>query len=504
MPEPWLACKNEEGDVFFHNPETEEISWNHPLDDFYRDLFQEIKTRDLKQKKKAENEKKMRKTAGKLQGLAPLKSQLSNKQTEIEEIRIIEKVEKEKFLPNKAANKLTNISGISSNHSKKNDSFLEDEIQNREASFDLNNSSFHSIKGKNDKYSPLKDRKLRLPKDCSNKDIDKYYQIKIDELINEKEKESLEKKRDLVKKQNQLQKELEDDIPTKIADLNEKKEKLIQNFLNLEKEDEFLKEKLIKVNKEVLMKKLEELKKLQEKKKNVSRENLIGSNEKFLEDFEHEQEQVVNLKKKQIQTLKNNQNSLLESEKIKTNKILEDKKNQIEKEIKLNYQKSFEKFKNQEFNNIENLKKKELNKMSEQFEEKNQKISSESSEKYKSNYQEIYKRKFELEKKTIQHEFNELLLEFQINEERNMGIKLNKYKSHLLESELIALQNQFFEERKTLNKIYQKKLDLTKLQNKSQIKKEEHFNVRDKIFESFRRELNELVDFLVNLRAIHK
>jgi hypothetical protein len=46
VPEPWVTMENENDDIYYLNPVTSEVLWQHPLDTHYRNLY--IQERDKK------------------------------------------------------------------------------------------------------------------------------------------------------------------------------------------------------------------------------------------------------------------------------------------------------------------------------------------------------------------------------------------------------------------------------------------------------------------------
>ncbi|CAG9326172.1 unnamed protein product [Blepharisma stoltei] len=55
LPEPWKACQNKEGEIYFFNFQTGESVWDHPCDKYYKDLFQELKTKKSKSRQSNHN-----------------------------------------------------------------------------------------------------------------------------------------------------------------------------------------------------------------------------------------------------------------------------------------------------------------------------------------------------------------------------------------------------------------------------------------------------------------
>ena len=46
-PEPWILCRNEDGEVYFVNKETNDAVWEHPLDAKYKAKYREEKEKLL-------------------------------------------------------------------------------------------------------------------------------------------------------------------------------------------------------------------------------------------------------------------------------------------------------------------------------------------------------------------------------------------------------------------------------------------------------------------------
>ena len=43
LPSAWKPCKSPEGEVYYFNFETGESVWDHPCDDYYRNMYKEEK-----------------------------------------------------------------------------------------------------------------------------------------------------------------------------------------------------------------------------------------------------------------------------------------------------------------------------------------------------------------------------------------------------------------------------------------------------------------------------
>eukprot|EP00826_Nyctotherus_ovalis_P053365 TRINITY_DN6921_c0_g1_i1.p1 TRINITY_DN6921_c0_g1~~TRINITY_DN6921_c0_g1_i1.p1 ORF type:complete len:137 (+),score=24.30 TRINITY_DN6921_c0_g1_i1:156-566(+) len=43
VPHPWRPCRTSEGDIYYFNFETNQSSWEHPLDQYYKDLYKSEK-----------------------------------------------------------------------------------------------------------------------------------------------------------------------------------------------------------------------------------------------------------------------------------------------------------------------------------------------------------------------------------------------------------------------------------------------------------------------------
>ncbi|KRX00083.1 WW domain [Pseudocohnilembus persalinus] len=50
LPEGWKACQTQNEEIQYYNLETQDIQWNHPLDEFYKNLYQQEKQKKLKNK----------------------------------------------------------------------------------------------------------------------------------------------------------------------------------------------------------------------------------------------------------------------------------------------------------------------------------------------------------------------------------------------------------------------------------------------------------------------
>ena len=44
LPDPWKPCKTKEGEIYYFNFENGESVWEHPCDEYYRNMFDEAKT----------------------------------------------------------------------------------------------------------------------------------------------------------------------------------------------------------------------------------------------------------------------------------------------------------------------------------------------------------------------------------------------------------------------------------------------------------------------------
>ena len=48
LPEPWKPCQNKNNEIFYFNLKTQESSWDHPCDKYYKNLFKKEKEKELK------------------------------------------------------------------------------------------------------------------------------------------------------------------------------------------------------------------------------------------------------------------------------------------------------------------------------------------------------------------------------------------------------------------------------------------------------------------------
>lgn len=483
VPEPWEVRKNEDGDVFFCNPETEEVMVNHPLDDFYRNLFQEIKARDLKAKKQAEKEKQMRKTAGKLQGLGPLKPQKAQGSHDKFD------VEEEVFLPNKAENKVTNISNISSNQSKKSNSFLA-ENQNKD-SLDLNSSSAKSVErpandNASNRNSPLKKRKLKLNNNCTNRDIDRLYQINMEKLLNEKEAYFEKVQKEILEKKIETQSLLEDQFMADLEAMRQNKAKRLEELKSFDKGEEQVKERLKKSYEENLSQRIKEKRSSFDRKKISFKEDLQKSNLDSIEEFEKKQAALLKEKKNVLEKLNNKLKQIPERKKPEESETVLQKKKIIEKEIKEMYDKLLDRFRVDELRKIRARKDCEIEKLQKSLEIKraeiiNKEFPDDFKNPKKSLQKDIFERKIEIEKSSITQTVQDELENFKEAQEQEVNQRVWKYKNMLQEREIILFHDQILEEKETLKRIYQRKLEVIKLahdKNKegSDTKKREHLD----------------------------
>jgi len=457
----------------------------------------------------------MRKKAGKLQGLGPVKSQktqISNKELELNKLE----KEEEVLLPNKVGNKIMNISNISSNHSKKSQSFQAEENFNKDF-LDLNSSSLNSksiekpgIESKTNKSSPLKNRKLKLSLgSSSNKDIDKWYQMNMEKLINEKEGYLDKFEKNLMDEQAEIHIKLEDQLLIDIQNMKEKKIKTIADMQSTEIDEGPLKNRLNKEFEENLLKKKKEIAKNFENKKNIFKEDSQKRNSEINENFKKKQVAIFNEKLKKIEEMKNNQKAIPEAKSTKNSEPLNLKKKNIEKEIKEINDKTLDRFRVEELKKIRTRKDKEIEKMEQILELKRQELSelnleNEGSlaELQKSRQEEIFKKKLEIEKKTILQKFQEDLSEFKEVQEQEINAKISKYRNRIQESEVLALQSQILEEKESIKKIYQRKLDLIKMAKSQSSSENRGSNFEKDDFDKLSREINEIYSFLVILHFI--
>jgi len=47
LPAPWKPCENSKQEVYYFNFETRESTWEHPCDQYYRQMFQEEKMKKM-------------------------------------------------------------------------------------------------------------------------------------------------------------------------------------------------------------------------------------------------------------------------------------------------------------------------------------------------------------------------------------------------------------------------------------------------------------------------
>jgi len=52
VPEPWVECTDEEGECYYYNKETKERKWEHPMDEYYKELYQSEKAKKVLNKNK--------------------------------------------------------------------------------------------------------------------------------------------------------------------------------------------------------------------------------------------------------------------------------------------------------------------------------------------------------------------------------------------------------------------------------------------------------------------
>jgi len=54
VPSPWKPCRTLEGSIFYFNFETKQSTWEHPLDQYYKELYKSEKNKKIVKIKKAE------------------------------------------------------------------------------------------------------------------------------------------------------------------------------------------------------------------------------------------------------------------------------------------------------------------------------------------------------------------------------------------------------------------------------------------------------------------
>lgn len=57
LPEPWKACRSKDSEIYYFNFETGESTWEHPLDEFYKKQYLEVKALRNRTKDKREEAK---------------------------------------------------------------------------------------------------------------------------------------------------------------------------------------------------------------------------------------------------------------------------------------------------------------------------------------------------------------------------------------------------------------------------------------------------------------
>eukprot|EP00747_Dinoflagellata_sp_TGD_P168793 gnl/TRDRNA2_/TRDRNA2_196036_c0_seq1.p1 gnl/TRDRNA2_/TRDRNA2_196036_c0~~gnl/TRDRNA2_/TRDRNA2_196036_c0_seq1.p1 ORF type:complete len:371 (+),score=67.75 gnl/TRDRNA2_/TRDRNA2_196036_c0_seq1:100-1113(+) len=60
LPHPWKVYATDAGEVFYFNHQTNKSVWDHPCDEFYRKLFQDLKEKDEREKAQQESEQDRR------------------------------------------------------------------------------------------------------------------------------------------------------------------------------------------------------------------------------------------------------------------------------------------------------------------------------------------------------------------------------------------------------------------------------------------------------------
>lgn len=475
VPEPWVACQNEEGEIFFQNSETEEISWNHPLDDFYRELFLEIKSRDMKKKNQEEKEKQMRKNAGKLKSLAPINQKNQNIPSiaQISNQKLMEESHDARPFESKTNNKLMNISNISSNHSKKTNSFFNEDNPNNK-SIDLssmNSKSFekHSItpKEKNAKRSPLKDRKLKIGNAASTIEIDKWYNSCIEKYIMTSEENLENSKIQYLEQQQKLAQSLEEKLLESIENLKNEKNQNLSQIEDLKNDKEKLIKNLEKENKASFERELNEIHRQYEQKKNEFMSYCSETNKNKLANAEKDLKQIATNKKEEIINLKKEKQQMNEINKNKMLEKFDAEKQKIQKEVKFSYETQLEKFKRDSMTSILKRKEENLQTNSKDLQIKSQKNAELAviiADTQKNSKKEFFARKFEIEKKHLDQNFQEKLEEFSSAQEIELKNNLRKFRSSLLEKELTNLERECTDEKESLSRIHQNKLNILKME----------------------------------------
>ena len=39
LPEPWKPCQTREGEIYYYNFQSHESTWEHPCDEYYKQMF---------------------------------------------------------------------------------------------------------------------------------------------------------------------------------------------------------------------------------------------------------------------------------------------------------------------------------------------------------------------------------------------------------------------------------------------------------------------------------
>ena len=65
LPDHWKPCKTSEGEIYYFNFSTGESVWDHPCDEYYRNLYEEEKAKKARSARETSTDKKRREAAKK-------------------------------------------------------------------------------------------------------------------------------------------------------------------------------------------------------------------------------------------------------------------------------------------------------------------------------------------------------------------------------------------------------------------------------------------------------
>jgi hypothetical protein len=100
LPEPWKACRTQEGEIYYYNTDTSLSRWEHPLDEFYRKQYQTLKAQKSQRKEKKDEQKFQRQLQKQSRTSSAAPSQTNSHQNSANALPILSQINQSKSFGN--------------------------------------------------------------------------------------------------------------------------------------------------------------------------------------------------------------------------------------------------------------------------------------------------------------------------------------------------------------------------------------------------------------------